>query len=440
MVEKFQQHIDQLVPHAREKKYLLAVSGGADSSVLAYLFHHYGCSYAIAHCNFHLRGEESEKDMSLVREIAEKYGVRYFEKEFDTKTYQRQHGLSLEMAARELRYDWFLQISEDYDYVVTAHNANDNAETFLLNMTRGTGLKGLTGIPELNGKLLRPLLPFSAAQIRRFAAEKNIAYRNDTTNFSDAFQRNKIRLSVIPKLEELNPELISTCSRNIGLLKRQHRFYQQQIEKFKSSIVSKSDRLIYVSIDGLKQCEDPALILYEILKDYGFNASAVEQITDSLGKISGKCFHSSDFQIVKDRKQLIISHLKKQQKKSTLIEKIEDLKNLNFTLEEFHIDELSGFDSNPNVLYVDTQKLVFPLTLRHWQDGDRFYPFGMRGSKKLSDFFIDQKINLLEKKNMLILCSNDKIVWIVGVRSDNRFKIDHHTKKYYKIQYHGAYL
>lgn len=438
MVEQFRQHIEQLVPFAQEKKYLLTVSGGADSSVMAWLFHHCGFDFAIAHCNFHLRGEESDKDMLLVREMAKNYGVRYFEQEFDTLDYQKQHGLSLEMAARELRYHWFAQIFTDFDFVVTAHNANDNAETFLLNMTRGTGLRGLTAIPEKTTTLLRPLLHFSSAQIRRFAAEKGIAYRNDASNESEAFQRNKIRLSVMPKLEELNPELIPVFSRNIDLLKRQYRFYQGKMEEIKSMLVAEEGDVLHVSIDKLSKCEDPSLVLFEILKDYGFNASEVEQILDSLEKSSGKCFYSSRYQVVKDRKYLIVSPIYTFQQVEKKIDKIEDLVALGFTVEKFPISVAPVFTSDSDILYVDAKKLVFPLILRHWQEGDRFCPFGMQGSKKLSDFFIDQKINLLEKKNVQVLCSADKIVWLVGLRSDDRFKIDHQTENYYKIQYYGS--
>ena len=438
MVEQFQQHIEQLVPHAQEKIYLLAVSGGADSSVMAWLFHHCGFAFAIAHCNFHLRGEESDKDMLLVREMAEKYGVQYFEKEFNTLSYQQQHGLSLEMAARELRYSWFEKISYGFDFVVTAHNANDNAETFLLNMIRGTGLKGLTGIPEKTDTLLRPLLHFSSAQIRRFAVEKGVEYRNDATNISEAFQRNKIRHSVLPKLEELNPELIPVFSRNIDLLKRQYRFYQRQMEELKSTMLAEEREVVRISIDKLCKCEDPALVLFEILKDYGFNATMVEQIMDSTERSSGKLFYSTDYQLVKDRKYLIVSPIDAFQKKEKIIEKIEDFETLGFTVVKFSISVAPDFISNPNILYVDAKKLVFPLILRHWHEGDRFCPFGMRGSKKLSDFFIDQKINLLEKQNVPVLCSDDKIVWLVGLRSDDRFKIGHQTENYFKIQYHGS--
>jgi tRNA(Ile)-lysidine synthase len=438
MEELFKRHIARLVPQAQAKKFLLAVSGGADSSVLAYLFDYCGLSFAIAHCNFHLRGEDSNKDMELVRKKAKRYGVPYFEKEFDTLSYQQKEGLSLEMAARELRYDWFAEIDQDFDFVVTAHNANDNAETFLLNMTRGTGLKGLTGIPEQNGKLLRPLLPFSSEEIRRFAVEKGIEYRNDASNFTEDFQRNKIRLSVIPKLKELNPELISIFTRNIDLLRRQFQYYQQQMGGTISSVMSKDNDTIYISISNLKKCEDPALVLYEILKDYGFNPSMVGQILDTTGKTSGKYFFSSAYQLVKDRNYLLVSHRDKRQEREIEIREVKDLEPIGFSVEELTMEKLPEFDPNPAILYVDADKLKFPLTLRHWQEGDSFHPFGMRGKKKLSDYFIDHKINLLEKKKILLLCSEEKIVWLVGLRSDDRFKIDNQTKKYYKITYHGS--
>ena len=439
MEEQFKRHIAQLVPQALEKKFLLAVSGGADSSVLAYLFHQCSLPFAIAHCNFHLRGEDSNKDMELVRKKAEQYGVTYFEKEFDTIAFQKQEGLSLEMAARQLRYDWFAQIDKDFDYLVTAHNANDNAETFLLNMCRGTGLRGLTGIPEQNGKLLRPLLPFSSAQIRRFATQKGIEYRNDASNFSEAFQRNKIRLSVIPKLEELNPEVIFTFSRNFDLLKRQYAFYQQQMENVKSMVIVEKDGSLYISIEEIKKCKDQTLVLYEILKEYGFNASSVEQILESIDNTSGKQFFSTEYQLVKDRKYLIVRSLCDYQDVEKQLENIKDLELLGFKVEEFFLNEHPDYESNPNILYVDADKLVFPLTLRHWRKGDRFHPLGMKGSQKLSDFLINQKINLLEKKDVIVLCSGEKIVWLVGYRSDDRFKIDHQTKNYYKITYHGSF-
>jgi tRNA(Ile)-lysidine synthase len=281
-------------------------------------------------------------------------------------------------------------------------------------------------------------LPFTSAEIRSFAAERGIEYRNDVSNFTEDFQRNKIRLSVIPKLEELNPELISTFSRNIDLLKRQFRFYQQQMNSAISSLISEADDTIYISISALKQCEDPALVLYEILKDYGFNPSMVEQILDTADKNSGKRFFSPEYQLVKDRDCLLVSPKIEQQERAIQIGKAEDLEKFGFWVEELTMDGLLKFDPNPAVLYVDADKIKFPLTLRHWQEGDSFHPFGMRGKKKVSDYFIDHKINLLEKRKTFLLCSGGIIVWLVGLRSDDRFKIDYQTKKYYKVTYHGS--
>jgi len=242
----------------------------------------------------------------------------------------------------------------------------------------------------------------------------------------------------MPKLEELNPELIPVFSRNIDLLKRQYRFYQRKMDELKSSLLAEEEEVMRISIDKLRKCEDPALVLFEILKDDGFNASEVEQILDSLEKSSGKCFYSSRYQVVKDRKHLIVSPIETPQQEEKKIDKIEDLEALGFKVEKFPINVAPVFTPDSNILYVDAKKLFFPLILRHWQDGDRFCPFGMQGSKKLSDFFIDQKINILEKKNVQVLCSADKIVWLVGLRGDDRFKIDHQTENYYKIQYYGS--
>lgn len=458
MEEQFKQHIARLVSLAQQKKYLLAVSGGADSSVMAQLFFKGGYSFAIAHCNFHLRGDDSNQDMELVRTKAKQYGVPYFEKEFDTRSFQRESGLSLEMAARQLRYDWFSQIDGDFDYVVTAHNANDNAETFLLNMTRGTGLKGLTAIPEISGKLLRPLLSFSSAQIRNYAAENGIAYRNDATNFSEDFQRNKIRHAVIPKLEELNPELIKTFSRNIFLLKKQHDFYQQQMEIVKEKLICNEDNMVRINIDELSKNDNNLLILNEILRDYNFTPAMVRQIWTSAEAGSGKQFFSKTHWLVKDRQSYIISPLhqykfladlwtdaqdevQNKQKTDNAEIRFEDvmlLEKMGFTIERFSAEVKPDYKKNDKVLFVDAEKFNPPYLLRYWREGDRFHPLGMNGSKKLSDFFVDMKFSLPQKKNVLVLCAANKIAWLVGIRSDDRFKIDTQTKIYYKITYHGS--
>lgn len=438
MEELFRQHINELVDSAPSKTFLLAVSGGADSSVLAYLFAHCQLNFAIAHCNFHLRGEESNLDMMLTRRMAQDYGVTYFEKEFNTKAEQEKSGDSIEMVARNLRYTWFKEIGIEYDYIVTAHHANDNAETVLLNLSRGTGLKGLTGIPEQNGKILRPLLPFSAQQIRQFAAEKNIAFRNDSSNFSDTFHRNKIRLSVIPKLEEVNPQLIQTFSHNSQILRQQYQFYQHQIEKIKNDLVQIQGEETIIPLDKLSLLDDKILILNEILRNYGFNEDNVKQIIHSEQGPSGKKFLSSTHVLVKDRNYLIINHLTSDTHHSIMINSWEELSLYGFQICQCSINQKPIFENNPNIIYVDEKKINFPLILRHWKSGDFFFPFGMKGSKKLSDFFTNQKIDILTKDKIWLLCDGEKIIWVVGFRSDDRFKIDNKTTNYIKIKYNES--
>lgn len=438
MEELFRQHINELVDSAPSKTFLLAVSGGADSSVLAYLFAHCQLNFAIAHCNFHLRGEESNLDMMLTRKMAQDYGVTYFEKEFNTKAEQEKSGDSIEMVARNLRYTWFKEIGIEYDYIVTAHHANDNAETVLLNLSRGTGLKGLTGIPEQNGKILRPLLPFSAQQIRQFAAEKNIAFRNDSSNFSDTFHRNKIRLSVIPKLEEVNPQLIQTFSHNSQILRQQYQFYQHQIEKIKNDLVQIQGEETIIPLDKLSLLDDKILILNEILRNYGFNEDNVKQIIHSEQGPSGKKFLSSTHVLVKDRNNLIINHLISDTHHSIIINSWEELSLYGFQTYQCSINQKPIFENNPNIIYVDETKINFPLILRHWKSGDFFFPFGMKGSKKLSDFFTNQKIDILTKDKIWLLCDGEKIIWVVGFRSDDRFKIDNKTTNYIKIKYNES--
>lgn len=439
MEELFRQHINKLVPQAEKMTFLLAVSGGADSSVLAYLFHHCHLSFAIAHCNFHLRQDESNQDMLLVRQTAENYQVRYFEKEFDTLSIQNGSGQSVEMVARKLRYNWFNEIGADFDYIVTAHHANDNAETVLLNLSRGTGLKGLTGIPEKNGKILRPLLPFSANKIRQFADQKQIPYRNDASNFSEIYHRNKIRLSVIPKLEEINPELIQTFTHNIQLLQQQYQFYQHQLDTIKADLVQIHNEEIIISLEKISLLYDKILILNEILRDYGFNEDTVKQIIHSEQGPSGKKFLSSTHVLVKDRNKLIINRLDSDIHHSITINSWEKLNQYGFQTCQCTINQKPIFENNSNIIYVDEAKINFPLTLRQWEAGDFFFPFGMKGRKKISDFFINQKIDILKKDKIRLLCDGDKIIWVVGYRSDDRFKIDDKTTTYIKIKYNGPF-
>lgn len=443
MQESFENNLHRLVPDAANKKFLLAVSGGADSSVMAYLFHSAKLQFAIAHCNFHLRGDDANKDMMLVRKMATDFNVLYFENEFDTLEIQYNSGKSIEIVARELRYHWFREICKEhnFDYIVTAHNANDNVETFLLNTCRGTGIKGLCGIPECAHGILRPMLIFSSKEIRLFAQNQQIEYRNDQSNFSEIYQRNKIRLSVIPKLEEINPEFISTFCRNNRLLNAQNNFYRNQIQNIINQIIKKENERILISIEQLNSFQDNELIFYEILLPYGFSPKMIQQIWNNRNQDSGKKFYSEKHYLIKDRQFYILSKTEENIIDNQVFKDEKDLEKLQefgFKIEKKTVEGPISFEKDNHLCYVDAQKLKFPLTLRTWKEGDFFYPLGMKGKQKLSDFFNNRKIDIINKRKIKILCSGEEIVWLVGFRSDERYKIDKNTEYYYKITYYES--
>lgn len=437
MIQQFASELKRLVGEIDPYRYLLAVSGGADSSVLAHLFHSAGLNFAVAHCNFHLRGEDSNRDMCEVQSLAQSLNVPFFLKEFDTLALQKNSGRSVEMVARELRYDWFEEIGRDYDFIVTAHHANDAAETMLLNLCRGTGLKGVASIPEKNGKIIRPLLSFSAVEIRTFAQKHNISYVLDYTNDDETIKRNRIRKSVIPILEELNPNLINTLSNNRKIFQKQLLFYQNCLENIKKEVIFPKEDFYVINTAFLAKNPYKDVVLYEILNDFGFNASVVEDLIDI--EQSGKQFFSEQYALLVDRDSYIIKPLAKEENECHTLENEEDLKRF-FQVEKHTLPDSLIFPKNNNVLFLPAEKLTFPLTLRHWREGDSFHPLGAKGKQKVSDFFTDHKIDIFTKQKIWFLCNEKDIVWIVGYRSNELYKIDiHNTKLYYTITYDGYF-
>ncbi len=433
---QFITHLQSLIDNPFKKRFLLAVSGGVDSCVMAYLFHHLGLDFDVAHCNFHLRGEESNQDMEFIKNIPYLKDERLFIKEFDTIALQQDSGKSVEMVARDLRYEWFHELGKEYDYIATAHHADDNAETILLNLTRGTGLKGMTGIPAINGKIIRPLLPFTAEDILTFAEENHIEFRIDRSNYSDLFRRNKIRWQIIPKLKEINPNLISTFTRNITLFNAQYRFYQQKIEILKTNLLLKKDNEYLISIKEIIDSGHSELLLHEILTDFNFHSNTIQNIVQQLHTTPGKKFTSGTHILIKDREYLIISEIKKINPLYIVIEHLSDLDNYGYSVELLDYKKDLQFLRDPNTIYVDKNKLHFPLTLRNWQEGDYFYPYGMKGKKKVSDLFTNEKISIPHKHRIPLLCMEDEIVWIVGYKADRRFAIKSgETKQYYVIRH-----
>lgn len=413
------------------KSYLLAVSGGADSSVMAFFFRAAGLEFSIAHCNFHLRGDFSDRDMEFVKNMAKNLEANFFVKEFDTYAEQKNSGKSIEMVARELRYEWFSLISGDFDFVVTAHNCNDMAETTLLNMTRGAALRGLCSIPLKNDKIIRPMTEFTAEEIRNYAKYHNICYVEDHTNSDQTIIRNRIRHSVVPVLETINPNFLKTYEHNLKILQRQYAFYKSKITSEITKITTQNNETIIIDKDKLTSTDDSQLILYEILTKYNFSEDTVNRLCFE-NIPSGRQFYSATYKLVVERESYVVTRLGLEENSLTInILSLEDLKD-HFIVEEKVEDGNIVFEKNSDILYIPKEKLKFPLQIRGWQDGDYFYPLGMKGRKKLSDFFNNAKIENHEKRKIQLLCHEDQIIWVIGYRSDERFKVVK-EKNYYKI-------
>ena len=434
MTERFVREMERLVGTPGRYRYLLAVSGGADSLVMTLLFRQAGFDCAIAHCNFHLRGADSDHDMELVRSLAAQWDIPLFVKEFDTPALQKDSGLSVEMVARQLRYDWFAQVGEGFDYIVTAHNANDAAETMLLNLCRGTGLKGLTSIPERNGKIIRPLMVFTAREIRDYAAAHQLTYAVDCTNGDVAIPRNRVRHHIIPEMEAINPALIDTFNRNRAIFQKQYLFYQKNIEKCKKELLSCRKDIVVLDKKLLENHPDKHLILYEILKDFGFPYAVVEQLDRD--PQSGRQYFSSTHTLVVNRDEYLIQPHREEVAEEEVFQDLEALR-CRFRVESATWGPDSRFSNDNNTLYVPVEKLKFPLVLRPWRDGDVFHPLGACGRQKVSDFFTDHKIDRFAKQRVQLLCHGDDILWIVGFRSSEKFKIDSQTTQYYIITDYG---
>ncbi|MCR4965328.1 MAG: tRNA lysidine(34) synthetase TilS [Bacteroidales bacterium] len=430
MKSRFQQQMIRLTGTPTEYRYLLAVSGGADSMVMADLFVESGYHFAIAHCNFHLRGEDSDRDMRFVQQWSEKQNVVCFVKEFDTLAETEASGESVEMTARRLRYQWFEEVGKDYDYVVTAHQADDQAETMFLNLTRGTGLKGLTGITEKSDKLLRPLLSFTADEIRQYAKDQNIEYVIDVTNADEQIRRNKIRHTVIPALESMNPQLVPTMCHTSRILQQQYGIYQDAVKKFMDECTTRKGDTLHIRRAFLDNHPYKETLLFEILKTYHFTEAAVQCILKA--EQPGRMFYAPQYVLLVDREEYLVYPIEKPEEVEIVCHDLDELRQF-FDVERLVIDGTSSFPKDRDTLVVAPSKLQFPITLRHWKEGDFFYPFGAAGRKKLSDFFTDQKFNRREKDEVILFCIHNHIAWVIGYRSDERFKLIPTDIEFYTI-------
>lgn len=434
MEKAFKNLVKSEFPYLCGSKLLLAVSGGVDSVVLAHLCHDSKLDFSIAHCNFNLRGDESDGDESFVVDLADSLDVEVYTQSFDTQKYAENKGISIQMAARELRYEWFEELSGSvhFDYTLTAHHANDNLETFLINLIRGTGPEGLTGIKRENNEVIRPLLNFSREEIETFAREKHFKWREDSTNASDKYMRNKIRHQIVPVMQEINPQLLEGFAKTQDHLRESLDLVEDYISLLYPKIVEKDIYGYSLDVEFLKKVPNPKQILYQLLKSFGF--TEWNDVYALLTAQSGKVVYSDTHRLIRDRRKLLLTERKeKSQNKEYRIDQGENIVMIP-GLGTLHISEVEKMGRlSKSCIYVPQEKLKYPLVIRKWKKGDFFYPFGMDGKKKLSDFFKDEKFSLPQKENTWILCSGRDIVWIIDHRADNRFAVKASDSKILKI-------
>jgi tRNA(Ile)-lysidine synthase len=432
MLQKFRSHLHTKLPFLQEKRLLLAVSGGIDSMVLLYLCHQLDLSFAVVHCNFQLRGDESDADEQFVKDVCDALHRPIFIEKFVTAAFAQEHKLSIQVVARKLRYDWFETIMQnhDYDYLLTAHHLDDSLETFLINITRGTGLDGITGIPEQNDKIIRPLLVFARNEIEAFAQAHKLPWREDSSNASDKYLRNKLRHHVVPVLKELNPSLLTSFEATLNHLQQAQSMVADASRFVYKKVVEELEDQLKIDVTTLQTYSNYKAYLYHWLSPLGF--TDWEVIYELIAAQTGKQVLSETHVILKDRGHLIVYAQQQEPKEIYWVQAQERDVKIPLKLWFCRVDDLT--DSSTNTIFVDESLLQYPLQIRKWQKGDVFYPLGMLGKKKLSKYFKDEKMSLLDKSNTWLLCSDNQIVWVIGKRADDRFKIIKQTTKILQIQ------
>lgn len=435
MIEKVRNYIKENRLLDPEDRVIVGFSGGMDSVTLLDVLLSLGYHCVAAHCNFHLRGEESERDAAFVKQWCEHIGVEMVSVDFDTYRYATTHKISIEMAARELRYEWFEDMRKQHhaNVIAVAHHRDDLVETVLLNLIRGTGIRGLTGISPKNNSIVRPLLCVSRDEIEAYVDERKLPFIFDSSNSDDVFVRNFLRLNIMPLLEKINPSVKNAMYRTARHVGEAKKIYDYYVETQKKAIFVDNQ----IDIEKLKATLSPAVMLFEILTPLGFNASVIEDISQRLDSTPGKVFYSDNYRLIKDRSKLILEKIadKKLQQEEYTIDKVSQEITDPIRLKISFLSGYTTINKDPRFLYADADKLSFPLTLRKWQSGDWFVPFGMKGRKKLSDFFTDRKFSLADKENAWVLSSGENIVWIVGERPDERFKVTESTENVMVVEF-----
>jgi len=449
LLQDFEKHINHRFLFLKENRIVLAFSGGIDSVVLAHLCHELKLDFALAHCNFGLRGLESDADEQFALDFAEQLNIEIFTQRFNTEAYAKQHKLSIQMSARELRYQWFHELAAQlkFDVILTAHHADDNLETFLINFTRGTGLNGLTGIPEYNDGIARPLLPFSRQQIETFALENDMVWREDSSNTSRKYLRNKLRHEVVPILKDVNPQLLDSFQNTLNHLNETAVIVNDRLEDFKAqALVSASDDIITYKVSEFRALNNPKAYLFELFKAYGF--TEWNDVLHLLDAESGKYVRSGTHKLVKHREFLILTQLRSADHQTKHQGESAEASNNTITISESDVSsgqintEIGTLsfevishaeDNTSHTIYVDTNQLNYPMQLRQWAQTDLFYPLGMQGKKTVSKYLKDEKLSPLEKEAVWVLTANDEVIWVVGMRADERFKITDTTSEILKI-------
>ena len=437
--------LDDFLHFIRERKLcpersriLLATSGGIDSMVMLDLFIKGGYEVGIGHCNFQLRGSEAIQDELLVKKTADRMNVPFYVKRFDTLRYSREQGISIQMAARKLRYEWLEEIREHhaYEFIGTAHHLNDNIETLIINLFRGTGLKGLTGIPVRHGRVIRPLLFAAKDQIIKYAEAQKISFREDQSNLEIKYKRNLIRKEVIPLIEQVNPGFVKTIAKTLDRLNETQKIIDYWLDNYRDRFMQVEGQDVYLDNSFFQNIGSPVL-LHEVLRKWGFHYDQSKSIIKDPSESSGARYFSETHVLNVNRKNLIISPCLK----SADIVYEWPSENPELNIESGRLKQeiiTKGNESkskDPHIEFFDLAKLKFPLIIRFWRDGDWFIPLGMKGKKKLSDFMIDEKIPVNLKKRLPVLLSGDAIIWIVGYRMDERFKLEPESSRILKITY-----
>jgi tRNA(Ile)-lysidine synthase len=425
MKEQFLRHVGKSGLFTKEDKILLAVSGGLDSMVMFDLFLNCGFTIGVAHVNFQLRGNESDADTKLVEDICKQKNIPCYTARVDTKSYAAENNLSTQVAARELRYSWFQEVmgKNGYTRLATAHHRNDNLETILLNITRGTELKT---IPQKNDYIVRPLLPFPRQALESYANEKALTWRDDSSNATDLYPRNFIRHHVVPRLKELNSSFEESAGRTIDHLALLRELFDDSIERIKTKVIRMDGDRVVITKQFERESSQPGLLLFELIKVYDFNVSQCYDVVSALHGEPGKIFLSPGYKLVIDRNDLIIDRHEKFWEATTITQHQTEAGLGSWTLSFEQTSNLKIEKDNFVALF-DKDLVKFPLTWRVWQAGDFFYPLGMEHKKKLSDFLIDLKLSRADKDYVTVLESAGEIVWVVGYRIDNRFKITSKT-------------